>query len=159
MRAEREILADVKRLAIEYYELTGKPLGVTGEIAEYEAATKLNLTLAAARTVGFDALASDGRRVQIKGRRLPSIPAPPGQRMGKVDLSREFDTVMLVILDPQFEAYEIWEAERATVARQLRIPGSRARNDRGQLPVAQFKRVAQLVWARTARTQTPDSPS
>jgi len=37
VRSESEILADVRALAVEYYELTGKPLGVTGEIAEFEA--------------------------------------------------------------------------------------------------------------------------
>jgi hypothetical protein len=37
----REILATVKLLAAEYYRLTGKPLGVTGEVAEYVAADKL----------------------------------------------------------------------------------------------------------------------
>ena len=42
----REILAEVKRLAVEYYRLTGKPLGVTGEVAEYVAAETLNLNLA-----------------------------------------------------------------------------------------------------------------
>jgi hypothetical protein len=39
----KEILAAVKPLAAEYYRLTKKPLGVTGEIAEYVAAEKLNL--------------------------------------------------------------------------------------------------------------------
>lgn len=34
----REILAAVKPLAAEYYRLTGKPLGVTRELAEYVAA-------------------------------------------------------------------------------------------------------------------------
>jgi hypothetical protein len=29
-----ELLREVKLLAREYYELSGKPLGVTGEIAE-----------------------------------------------------------------------------------------------------------------------------
>ena len=33
----KAILADVKPLAAEYYRLTGKPLGVTGEVAEYVA--------------------------------------------------------------------------------------------------------------------------
>jgi hypothetical protein len=32
-----EILADAKRLAKRYREATGRPLGVTGEVAEYEA--------------------------------------------------------------------------------------------------------------------------
>ena len=52
----REILATVKPLAAEFYRLTGKPLGVTGEIAEYVAAEILGLTLVPARTVGYDAL-------------------------------------------------------------------------------------------------------
>jgi len=52
----REILAKVKPLAVEYYRLTGKPLGVTGEVAEYVAAEILGLTLVPVRTVGCDAL-------------------------------------------------------------------------------------------------------
>ncbi len=59
-RTEAEILADVKRLAVEYYELTEKPLGVTGEVAEVAAAEKLGLELAPARTEGYVAL--DGRK-------------------------------------------------------------------------------------------------
>ena len=52
----REILATVKPLAAEYYRLNSKPLGVTGEVAEYVAAEILGLTLVPARTVGYDAL-------------------------------------------------------------------------------------------------------
>ena len=50
----REILAAVKPLAAEYYQLTGKPLGVTGEVAEYIAAELLALELAPPRTKGYD---------------------------------------------------------------------------------------------------------
>ena len=84
MRTEREILADVRALAVEYYELTGKPLGVTGEIAEFEASEKLGLELAPPRTEGYDATHPDGRKIQIKGRRLSSLPAKPGQRMATI---------------------------------------------------------------------------
>ena len=72
MRRQREILAEVKRLAAEYYRVTGKPLGVTGEIAEFAASEKLGLDLADARTAGYDATRQvNGREelVQIKGRR------------------------------------------------------------------------------------------
>jgi hypothetical protein len=31
------IIAEAKKVAIEYYKATGRPLGITGEIAEYEA--------------------------------------------------------------------------------------------------------------------------
>lgn len=62
----RKILAQVRPLAVEYYKLTGKPLGVTGEVAEVIAADLLGLTLVPARTMGYDALRGS-ERIQIKG--------------------------------------------------------------------------------------------
>jgi len=44
-----EVLSEAKMLARRFYRLTGKPLGITGEVAEYEAATKLGLELLLAR--------------------------------------------------------------------------------------------------------------
>jgi hypothetical protein len=52
----RAILAQVKPLALAFYHLTGRPLGVTGEMAEYVVAEKLDLKLVPARTPGYDAL-------------------------------------------------------------------------------------------------------
>jgi hypothetical protein len=66
-----EILAAAKALAADYYQLTGKPLGVTGEVAEYVAAHTLHLKLAPPRTAGHDATRLKKGRVeclQIKGR-------------------------------------------------------------------------------------------
>lgn len=51
-----ELLREAKKLAQEYYLITGKPLGITGEVAEYEAARLLGLELSAARQSGYDAL-------------------------------------------------------------------------------------------------------
>ena len=68
-----EILHDAKALAREYYQLTGKPLGVTGEVAEYEAARLLGVELGPARQAGYDAVEQRNgatRRLQIKGRCL-----------------------------------------------------------------------------------------
>lgn len=44
-----QILREAKVLAQRYYHLTDKPLGGTGEVAEYEAARILNLELELAR--------------------------------------------------------------------------------------------------------------
>jgi hypothetical protein len=66
-----DLLAEVKRLAKEYRALTGRPLGVTGEVAEYEASRLLNIELAPARQAGYDATRETAGRVerlQIKGR-------------------------------------------------------------------------------------------
>jgi hypothetical protein len=43
-----EILNDAKALAKKYRRLTGKPLGITGEVAEFSAAQILGLELAEA---------------------------------------------------------------------------------------------------------------
>jgi hypothetical protein len=79
------ILAGVKRLSCEYYALTGKPLGVTGEVAEFDAAEILGLELAPARTAAYDAIRRVGEaveRIQIKGRACTD--ATPGQRLGRI---------------------------------------------------------------------------
>ena len=47
-RPVREILKEVKELAIEYYETTGKPLGITGEIGEFAASEIMGLELTGA---------------------------------------------------------------------------------------------------------------
>ncbi len=150
-RSEHEILSDVKKLAIEYYDLTGKPLGVTGEIAEVEAADKLGLDLAEVRTEGYDAIRRHGKRrtrIQIKGRRiLDGKPLYQG-RVSKIDLTKPFDTVALVLLDQRYDTVEIWEAPRAKVEARIRAPGSKARNERGSLGISQFKSIAERVWAR-----------
>ena len=49
----REILGTVKPLAAEYYRLTGKPLGVTGEVAEYVAPDLLKLETGATADQGL----------------------------------------------------------------------------------------------------------
>ncbi len=145
MRPAREILADVKRLAVEYYRATGRPLGVTGEIAEHEAITKLGLELAPPRTPGYDALRNVGGRVerlQIKGRRTTQRSA----RVGAIDLTQDFDAVLLVLLDESFAASEIWEAPRSAVEARLRAPGGKARTERGSLGISQFRSIAKRVW-------------
>jgi hypothetical protein len=140
----REILATVRPLAAEFYRLTGKPLGVTGEVAEYVAAELLGLTLAPARTVGYDAL-RDSERIQIKGRAYGEN-AKPGQRMSRIKADAPCDTVLLVLLDnATLEPREMWEAPFAAVAECLARPGSKAR-ERGALGVSDFKRLARQVW-------------
>jgi hypothetical protein len=143
-----EVLGEAKKLAQEYRALTGKPLGITGEVAEYEAARLLGVTLTPARQACYDAVReSDGRTFQIKGRCiLPGC--KPGQRLGSIDVAKPFDAVLLVLLDENFDAFEIHEADRAAVIAALSAPGSKARNERGALAVSKFKSIGQEVWRR-----------
>jgi hypothetical protein len=140
----RQILAEVKPLAAEFYRLTGKPLGVTGEVAEYVAAEILGLQLAPARTAGYDALRGK-ERIQIKGRAYGAS-ANASQRMSRIKLDAPCDTVLLVLLDnATLNPREMWEAPFSAVKELLERPGSKAR-ERGALGVPAFKTVARRVW-------------
>lgn len=55
---------------------------------------------------------------------------------------------MLVILNPRYEALEIYEAPREKVLEALKKPGSKARNERGALSINKFKSISDKVWAR-----------
>jgi len=147
-----EILGNAKKLAQEYRTLTGKPLGITGEIAEYEAARLLGIELTHARQAGYDAIeqgAGVTRHLQIKGRCL--LPGcKPGQRLGSIDITKDWDAVLMVLLDENFDVLEIYEAQRADILKALSVPGSRARNERGALGVSKFKSIAQLRWKRAS---------
>ena len=145
-----EILAEAKKLAQKYRVLTGKPLGITGEVAEYEAARILGVALTPARQAGYDATETREGKVfhlQIKGRCVLED-SKPGQRMGSIDIKKEFDAVLLVLLDGNFDATVIYEAPREAVISALTKPGSKSRNERGSLGIAQFKSIAHVRWQR-----------
>lgn len=145
------ILSEAKRLAQEYRRLTGKPLGITGEVAEYEAARILGVTLTPARQAGYDATEEVNgtlRRLQIKGRCVLEG-AKPGQRLGSIRIEKEWDAVLMVLLDANFDAVEMYEAERPAVVDALTAPGSRARNERGAMAVSKFRSIGRLRWRRS----------
>ncbi|WP_234842667.1 hypothetical protein [Sinorhizobium meliloti] len=132
----REILTAIKPLAAEYYRLTGKPLGVTGEVAETIAVDVLGLELAPPRTAAYDAIRRtlDGseKRIQIKGRAF-GADANPGQRLGRIKQPAACYTVLLVLLDnAALDLREMWTAPYAAVAERLAKPGFKVR-ERGSL--------------------------
>ena len=147
-----EVLHKAKRLAQRYRQLTGKPLGITGEVAEYEAARILGVKLTPARNTGFDATERKNgsvRRLQIKSRCLLDN-CKPGQRLGSIDIEKEFDAVLMVLLDENFEATAIYEAEREAVIKAIKEPGSKSRNERWALGVNKFKVIGKVRWTRNA---------
>jgi hypothetical protein len=143
------IVRSAKRLAKRYRNLTGRPLGITGEVAEYEAVRLLRLQVAPVRQTGYDAVRKKGakvERLQIKGRCVLSM--KPGGRIGKIDPKKEWDGVILVLLDADFEPTEIYEAGRREIIEALTKPGSKSRNERGALSVSKFKSISSPVWTR-----------
>ena len=154
-----EIIQAAKVIAKQYRQLTRKPLGITGEIGELTAANILGLTLTPARQPGYDAIRLDGSietKIQIKSR-VVLDGANRGQRLGRIRLDREWDSVILVLLDEDFEPLKIYEANRLKVTEALLEPGSKAR-ERGALSIGKFKSIAELVWEKGLNS-TPSSES
>jgi len=142
------LIKEAKILAKKYRDLTGKPLGITGEVAEFAAAKIFNLELSMARQSGYDAIRhKDGKdiKIQIKGRYIPGN-AKPGQRVGSIKLNKDWDIVMLVLMGENFEVLSVYEAERSAIEKAILAPGSKARNERGALSISKFKSIGRLVW-------------
>ena len=145
----QNLLAEAKRIAKRFYQLTGKPLGVTGEVAEFEAANLLGLELAPAREAAIDATKRvDGKIItfQIKGRAVNPKKRYVG-RVSKMKLEPRFDKALLVLIDKQtYETLEIWQTDYELVRERLKRPGSKARNERASLGISQFKSISKQVW-------------
>jgi hypothetical protein len=73
-----------------------------------------------------------------------------GQRLRSIDVTKDWDAVLVVLLDENFDAAEMHVAERAAVLAALSASGSKARNERGQLGVSKFKAIGNLRWRGSA---------
>jgi hypothetical protein len=56
--------------------------------------------------------------------------------------------LVVVLMDEEYEPYEIYEAERATVEEAAAQSTASRRSKRGALSVARFRHLARLVWTR-----------
>lgn len=145
-----KLMAQTRKLAADYRRATGQPLPVTSEIANYDAATLLGLELIQPPPGGYDAVGKagerEGVRYQIKGRAIFDE-SKGGQRLGQLKLEQEWDAVLLVLLDEDYEPFEIHEAEREVIEEALQESESK-RSKRGAMSIARFKNIARLVWTR-----------
>lgn len=146
-----KLISEARRLAADYRRATGKPIpGVSIEIAQNDAARLLDLELAADPQTGHDAIGRgkrDGKKIQIKGRVIFDE-RKSGQRIGELRMDREWDSIMLVLMDEDYEPFEIYEADREEIQDALSEGEDSRRNKRGALSVAKFKIISELIWTR-----------
>jgi hypothetical protein len=144
-------MAQTRKLAAEYRRMTGQPLAVSGEIAKYDAARLLDLEAQKDSGLGYDAVGRGGvragKRVQIKGRAIFDE-SKGGQRLGQLKLDQDWDSVVLVLMDEDFETSEIWEADREEILAAVEEGGESKRSKRGLMSVAKFKAIGHLAWTR-----------
>lgn len=145
-----KLISETRRLAAEYRRSTGQVLPVSGEIARHDAARLLGLKLCEPGSAGVDAIGAGsraGQRVQIKSR-VMAQEKKSGARIGQINTQGEWDTLLLVILDEDYEACEIYEASREQLSDALAGSESSNRSKRGALSIAKFKNIGWLVWTR-----------
>ncbi|MGM0595307.1 MAG: hypothetical protein ACQETD_12305 [Pseudomonadota bacterium] len=146
-----KLMSQTRKLAADYRRATGQPLPVTTEIANFDAATLLDLELVQPPPGGHDAVGRSGERegvrYQIKGRAI-FADSKGGHRIGQLKLEKEWDAVLLVLLDDEFEPFEIYEADRDTIVEAMEEGAASKRSKRGAMSVARFKNISRLVWTR-----------
>lgn len=143
-----KLITETRRLAAEFRRSTGQVLPVSGEIARHDAARILGLTLCEQRTGGIDALGHgdrEGQRIQVKSRVI-SQDKKSSARIGQLNPNGDWDTVILVIMDENYEPCEIYEASRQEVEEAM--SSSSNRSNRGALSISKFKIISWLVWTR-----------
>lgn len=139
-----KVIERARLVAADYYRVTGRPLGITGEIGEYDAARLLGLKLAEVRMAGYDAIKQDGTKVQIKTRYLREE-NENARRVPAIKMTHDWDTAMLVLLDEDFNTRAIYEASRDVIAAEVIKPGDKARA-RGAIGLGAFKKLAKQIW-------------
>ncbi|MBA1445786.1 MAG: hypothetical protein M3H12_19420 [Chromatiales bacterium] len=147
--AADKLIAQARLLAAEYRRTMGKPLpGISNEIAEHDAVKLLRLKPRPEGETGYNAIdpSRDGWRVQIKSRTIFDE-SKSGQRIGQLKLDREWDSVVLVLMDEEYEPYEIYEADKDEILEFVNDSSS-SRAKRGAMSVARFKIIGRLVWTR-----------
>lgn len=147
--AADKLIAQARQLAADYRRAMGKPLpGISNEIAEHDAINLLNLEPKPEGALGYDAVdpQNENRRIQIKSRTIFDE-TKTGQRIGQIKMEQEWDSVILVLMNKEYEPYEIYEAERSALEESANKSSSN-RAKRGALSIARFKIIGRLVWSK-----------
>lgn len=146
-----KLMSEARRLAAEYRRTTGQSLGISGQIAKHDACRLLQLEAPENPPGGYDAVGQQGHRAgqrfQIKGRVIFDE-SKGGQRLGQLKTNQDWDMLVLVLMDENFEPFEIFEASREEVENELEAGASASRKKRGAMSVARFRKFARRVWER-----------
>lgn len=144
-----KLIAETRRLAADYRRATGKSLAVSSEIARHDACVQLHLEPVSEEAgFGYDAVGKQPPwqdvRIQVKGRAIFDD-SKSGQRIGQLKLDKEWDAVVLVLMDEEFQPIEMHLATREDVLAEMDQDTSKRRN-RGAMSVAKYKHISRCVW-------------
>tara|TARA_Y100001954_G_C15517434_1_gene457577 strand:+ start:184 stop:588 length:405 start_codon:yes stop_codon:yes gene_type:complete len=114
-------------------------------VGEYQAAKILVLELKPARTKGFNATDPDGKKYEIKVRCVRQNKSN-SQQTSKINIDAEWDYLLLILMNPDFEPLEIHRAKFMDVKRAICEPSSTARNKRQTPLISMVKSIGKRIW-------------
>lgn len=145
------LMQQARQLAANYRRATGKTLsGVSGELSVYDAIRLLHLA-PAPEQIGYEAVGTEQSgdlhqdKIQIKGRTIFSD-SKNTLRIGQLKMEQNWDSVVLVLLNDDYEPFEIYEIDRATLTDNV-IDKQSKKARKGAMTVARFKKIATLAWS------------
>ena len=140
-----KLMAEARRLAADYHKATGQTLPLSNEIARHDAMRLLNLQPPAEPLAGVDAIGEGeraGLKVQIKGR-VMFDDSRTRQRVGQLGFDGQWDRIVLVLMDENYQPTELIEASREVLSAAL---AELKPNKRGAMTVARFRNLGRVVW-------------
>ena len=143
-----KLMHEARKLAADYRRATGQALGISNEIATHDVIRLMKLVPAEPGAGGYDAIGTgsrEGKYIQIKGRTIFND-KKGGQRIGQIKLEQDWDSIMLILMDEDYEAQEIFEADRDVIIAAV-AETSESRAKRGAMSVAKFKAIGTRVWS------------
>ncbi len=103
----KQAAAAAIKAAITYEKVSGRKLGITGEVGEIIVCSRLKLNLLSNPiSAGYDAVDTRGNKYQIKARRGGS--SNPGAKIGSFS-KHKFDYAVLVILDDNYKLVAMYK--------------------------------------------------
>lgn len=145
--AVEELMKQTRRLAADYYRTTQQTLPVSNELAKYDACRLLNLTEVNESVKGVDAIDAENTPILIKSRVIFKD-GNNSYRVGQFNTDGEWQKVVLVLFDPDYEPFEIHALSRAEFSESIPEKTNEKRAKRGPMSVAKFKNIGELIWTR-----------
>jgi len=137
------LMAQTRQLASDYREQTGQALPVTEELARFDA---INL-IALKKMIDQEGVDATNELADefylIKGRVIFKA-GKARQKLGQLGLHFNWNHLLMVIYDPQYQPCQIFKVERSIIEKELeKLPVSK----RGSMTIAKYKAIGQLIWA------------
>ncbi len=147
--AVETLITKTRALAALYRETTGQTLPVSAELSRYDAAKLLGLSPLKPPVAGVDFVGTQGpyrcKKIQVKSRVIFNEQSS-GYRIGQLNLSMEWEIVVLVLYNADYEPFAMYGLDKEAI--QQALSQSPGKQSRGAMSLAKFKALGQLIWTQ-----------